>query len=837
MDEGEREHVHNWLLAEDNARIAILTVSSLALAVASILLWRAKQAENNPGNDHGPSSQQARSAQSIITAALSTFHIASNTPGECDMTEPEHPNTPQTSSTSTDMDQKASRSKERRRRGKVPIKELLKNGKKAKSTPKTLQPKTPVHQDNSGSDSPVFESESKSTTSNDNIAPVAPSTYCLLSPTQDSPKESLVSHLNVESPPAVEPHEDRLLPACMSASSSEPASVSRHVTSNDLTMRTSRSEHTHLHGTADNIQPAGSPCYDDSLSSMLESSSPPTSAEEHDSHGFTSSFTSYPQSRSMPLRVSISTHTLDLDGQSQAYRAGAHTKPPRLMPKHRGADKSNGSCVIAASISHNTPLASSSASHSSSPARVMLSTSACASSSPLHPNLGSSIEPTPSPSGSSPQLVPSPTLPHVTFPTLNPLQASPNDHTHTHSSIVESPIMNGQTVAGLPIPTASRGSTPPPGASVHTVHIGSPTGPLRAQTQLASMRGALEAARLREEKARTEAERVGKENEELKWRWNEDTMAWRRREGELQAQVHHLMQQLQAAYSILTTLQSQAQAQAQSPSSSYSSPTSPSPRLQPHSPNISHNGLPSNFSHNPPAHVQALLASSYHPYPGFPGTYGGAGMTPLFSGLRMTMNPGSSVRNGGGKGQYTPDTTSSAGSSPSRGRRRRRNSASSSAQENNREDVSISEAEGDQEDMWQNSILADAILKRPESLRVPSRGSLRSDGRMSAIGSGTSEKEDAGRVPSRMSERSDASASGGSYGVLSMSSLSSGKSEDETSGVIAEGNPTLAEVTGGTNAGSEGTSDPDVPTQDGSFWDPSIPAPAKGIQQQPEVGF
>lgn len=590
-------------------------------------------------------------------------------------------------------------------------------------------------------------------------------------------------------------------------------------------MRTSRSEYTHPHDTADNIQPAGSPCHDDPAPSMLESSPSTTSTEDHDSHERASSSTSYPQSRSMPLRVSTSTHGLDLDEQSQAYRACVHTKP-RLMSKHRGANKSNGSRVISTSISHNTPLTSSSASHCTSPAPITLSTSASASKSPLHPNLGSSIEP-PSPSSSSPQLPPSPTLPHVTFPTLNPLQASPNDHTHTHSSTIESPVMNGKKVAGPPIPTASRGSTPPPGVSVHTAHISLHTGPLSAQTQLASMRGALEAARLREEKARAEAERVGKENEELKWRWNEDTMTWRRREGELQAQVHHLMQQLQAAYSVLATLQSQAQAQ--SPSSSYSSPTSPSLRLQPHSPNISHNGLPPNFSHNPPAHVQALLASSYHLYPSFPGTYGGAGMSPLFSGLGMAMSPGSNVKNGGGRGQHTPDTISSAGSSPSRGRRRRRDSASSSAQRNNSEDTNISEVEEDQEDIWQNSILADAILKRPESLRVSSRGSLRSDGRMSAIGSGTSGKEDAGRVPSRMSERSDASASGGSYGVLSMSSLSSGKSEDETSGVIAEGDSTLAEVTRGTKADGEGTSDPDVPTQDSSFWSPT-PAPVKGVQ-------
>ncbi|KAG1852849.1 hypothetical protein DFJ58DRAFT_399298 [Suillus subalutaceus] len=249
MDDGEREHVQNWLLAEDNTRIVLLTVSLSPSLLLPILLWRAKHVENIPENDHGPDSQQARSAQSIITAALSTFHIASNTPGECDMTEPEQPNTPEASSTSVDMEQKASRSKERRRRGKVPHKELLKGGKKAKSTPRTTQPKNSVYRDNSGSESPLFESEFKLTTSNDNIAPVAPSTSRLLPPTPDPPEENPVSHSRAESPPAVEPHEDRLLPACMSASSSEPASVSRHVTSNKPAMRTSRSEHTHPHGT------------------------------------------------------------------------------------------------------------------------------------------------------------------------------------------------------------------------------------------------------------------------------------------------------------------------------------------------------------------------------------------------------------------------------------------------------------------------------------------------------------------------------------------------------------------------------------------------------------
>jgi hypothetical protein len=50
---------------------------------------------------------------------------------------------------------------------------------------------------------------------------------------------------------------------------------------------------------------------------------------------------------------------------------------------------------------------------------------------------------------------------------------------------------------------------------------------------LASLRGALEAARTREEKSRLDAERLAKECEMLKWKWGEDVNAWRIREAEV----------------------------------------------------------------------------------------------------------------------------------------------------------------------------------------------------------------------------------------------------------------------------------------------------------------
>ncbi|TDL20551.1 hypothetical protein BD410DRAFT_790771 [Rickenella mellea] len=78
----------------------------------------------------------------------------------------------------------------------------------------------------------------------------------------------------------------------------------------------------------------------------------------------------------------------------------------------------------------------------------------------------------------------------------------------------------------LVFPTLNQ--TPPPHASF--------------SAQIASYKGALQAARTREEKYKTDAERYAKECDLLRWRLREDTMNWQRREAELQAQLQHLFQ-------------------------------------------------------------------------------------------------------------------------------------------------------------------------------------------------------------------------------------------------------------------------------------------------------
>jgi hypothetical protein len=61
--------------------------------------------------------------------------------------------------------------------------------------------------------------------------------------------------------------------------------------------------------------------------------------------------------------------------------------------------------------------------------------------------------------------------------------------------------------------------------------VANPT--LSTQTQIASLKGALEASKLREEKNRVELERLAKEQDALRWQWREEATGWRRRESEV----------------------------------------------------------------------------------------------------------------------------------------------------------------------------------------------------------------------------------------------------------------------------------------------------------------
>lgn len=79
----------------------------------------------------------------------------------------------------------------------------------------------------------------------------------------------------------------------------------------------------------------------------------------------------------------------------------------------------------------------------------------------------------------------------------------------------ESPLMPFAPSLVFP----SLNALPPPGASL--------------ATQIASLKGALEASRTREDMHRRDAERWSKECDIIKWKWNEANDEWRRREAEV----------------------------------------------------------------------------------------------------------------------------------------------------------------------------------------------------------------------------------------------------------------------------------------------------------------
>ena len=219
------------------------------------------------------------------------------------------------------------------------------------------------------------------------------------------------------------------------------------------------------------------------------------------------------------------------------------------------------------------------------------------------------------------------------------------------------------------------------------------------------------------------------------------------------------MQQLQAYAAV-------ASFQAQQASSAFPSPISPhphsSPRMQQHP--LASFPLPPPIqpqnSASPPAHVQALLASApmltSHPS-GFSapsgGLYPGAGfgMSPLlWSGLGLCV-PNRDARQGG---RWTPDSSASGSSSRGRRRRRRSENAKSASDESSLGDCDgMENGSGDEdtwdeeEDIFRNNVLADAILKRPESIRKLSNVGKRSGRRLPMHGGAVEERMDALKDP------------------------------------------------------------------------------------------
>jgi hypothetical protein len=134
-------------------------------------------------------------------------------------------------------------------------------------------------------------------------------------------------------------------------------------------------------------------------------------------------------------------------------------------------------------------------------------------------------------------------------PIFSPVTFSPPNTPSTLSRILSSSSIesSARSDAASP-PSASRVGDqlppmpcPPPPVSVS------------AQTEIASLRGALEAVRVREEKSRAEAERRAKDYDALSWRWAEERTRWHRREAEVQLvkALHRLISHADQGFSCM----------------------------------------------------------------------------------------------------------------------------------------------------------------------------------------------------------------------------------------------------------------------------------------------
>jgi anthranilate synthase / indole-3-glycerol phosphate synthase / phosphoribosylanthranilate isomerase len=410
-------------------------------------------------------------------------------------------------------DPKSPRSKERRRRGKDPLKELLKGGKKSKILSKSLK---------------LAEVDSNGVGSSNTLPAVQESTHSRrsreLSLTSSSRSLSTASTSNCRTPsppsqwagplPSLkqgthENHDPR-------AFSISDASNSLPTSSQNQPVPDSHSSDHSLH--PDRLTHAQSPDLPNSCISTSSSTSHSSSMFSSDLDMTSTSSLSdktptletEDPSYSSPRNVISTSATLpsvrkdlgpwDLDSApSSSTSDNTLRKPPRFRSKSRGSGRPPASPT--------TPGFNVTSASDSEPTALPSSATAGLHDDDSHP---------------------------LTFPTLNSASGPPTNASNRITNYVTSNGNgNGTSVSSSGnshsngttskrAPTPRRPTTPLSGTNT-------PPNSLSAQTQLASLRGALEAARLREEKSKAEIERCSKDLEMMRW----ENTTWRRREMEV----------------------------------------------------------------------------------------------------------------------------------------------------------------------------------------------------------------------------------------------------------------------------------------------------------------
>ncbi|KAF8664122.1 hypothetical protein AX16_000812 [Volvariella volvacea WC 439] len=776
-------------------------------------------------------------------------------------------------------DVKNQRPKERRRRGKDPAKELPKAGKKLKAMGKAIpsaegegsQPSTPGRvpdetQLPSTSPPPFLSSMSGSRRGPSSTCPAATISSSQGFTTNDTEATTESSTPKASPPPVSNP--ENVEPstggsftqdARAAATSTDPREndVSSHA--QDLESSTISVLSTSPHGSTTSTsssasestsEPAITPSTSPSLSLPDNIPSTPTHMQVSESH------TIYSTSHIGPSTANAShnyhmKHPTPWDWEEAQLPAPeiAYRKPPRFHSQPRGG---------------LSPLPL------HSPVSMMPLVSG---SSPPYPF------PNPDSSSSS-TLLPSSSMdsdpPLITFPTLNgpsstSINGSLSSGPGSAGNSMNSTINGNNGTCCSPSSRHIPRRTPTPSSGTNT-----PSLPLSAQTQIASLRGALEAARLREEKLKSEIERLGKELEMIRW----ECMSSRRRETELQTQLQQTTLQLQTYVGLYSSLPPQSStspfANGNSNGENSTSSSASTQQNGSSSSSIPHSPMPSHLAlHSPPQSLSPSVilspvglaspvalpglahptSSSVPPSPyfGYPPHNPSANFYSMFYPMGLSMNyhihaPGNSRPGsvaGSSVGSLSPDLAGP--SSPrlsmmlDRGRRKLRGKKTNGF---NNKHLGIWEESNDgwvvhhdgatadapaadvhDEDLEEESefseILADAILKRPESIMV---GSVKKK-------SGVKEKDDCmveGVPPKASTPPISSGAIQPEFIFPSLSDLGNvhstqryhhqTKEDKERETAIAE---LAASVAATMQAATivEGTSTPPAATSEGSRWD------------------
>ncbi|TFY80862.1 hypothetical protein EWM64_g3150 [Hericium alpestre] len=653
MADVDSKQANAWL--HDDNRVLLATLATLTLATSSVLLWRGKRraAIELPDTDPDPGTGRSSFVQSTL-AALHLSGLASNVSRERDGESDQAPAAANTAlqeggNARPAKDPKNSRSKERRRRGKDPLKDL--SSKKFKD---------------------ILRAQTKrSTTASSEDSPS-------LSPMDNKP-DLLGAAASLSSGSAGE--EDRrhssARTAVEDATTPKASPSSRQMDSAD---RPSRS-----HSQEDD-SPAASTSRAPSITPNGPSSSRPTSLPSHrrpltpppgsvNGPTTSSSPSSEASQASSLLQSSRSSQTQDWSSSSSyadisipsSNTVTANTSPTSTSRAARGKSSSGGSWDWdGQSTFYRDPPPRFAKFNNANNNTSRNPTSASASAASPLPLLNSPL-PTPAPLSPSPS--PGPSRPRRT-----------------------------------PTPRVGRGQneTPPPST---------PGIALSSHTQIASLKGALEAAKMREEKNRLEAERLAKEVEMAKWRWSKDAGNWRRREMEMNNYIQYLVHNLH--------MYASASAQAQQPPGSHQPPQPPS---HPATPAPGSAPLPLSTPPFPPPLPFSPLSPSGTPFPFSPA---GPSFPPYSYPPQHPMQHQTLAT-------FFPGPTSSGSRSPDRGRRRQRKRAEGEEGEVAKD--AGEEDDSDEEGFHLSNEVAGAILKRPDSLRVKTR--RRGEGSI-LVGAGT----------------------------------------------------------------------------------------------------